>query len=184
MYSVRDYSTLLPLTPEELSRLLSRRRIDENGCWTWAGTRDAEGYGRISLRNRIWIVHRLLYEILVGHVCTDDVLHHLCGNRSCCNPAHLRPISREENSRLAKHYTGIHHHNGSRTHCRRGHLLSGHNLITRRRKDGGTARVCRACLNLSRNNHRRRKRLAGPSWTGDAHLKPLMTFALTTPPSG
>jgi len=182
MYTVRDYSLLLPLRPDEMSRLMTGYRRDAKRCWIWTGTLDDDGYGRISLRNRSWLVHRLIFEILIGHVPPDMVLHHVCGNPSCCNPVHLLIITREENSRLAKHYTGIHHHNGRRTHCRRGHLLSGHNLILRRRK-GGAARVCRACLRISRLKHRRAKRLAGPLWTGDAALKPLMLSMLTQLPS-
>lgn len=171
----RDYSVLLPLTPGELDYLLSLRRIDPNGCWTWTGRLDEEGYGRVKLRGQTWVVHRLFHEIFGSHVSVDLVIDHLCDNRACCNPAHHRQSTRSENSKRAKHYVGIHHHNGGRTHCRRGHLLLGHNCIYRWSHNGTRlARVCRTCLNIRRRAYRARRRAAGNRWTGDARKKHLI----------
>jgi hypothetical protein len=175
MFRIRDYSVLLPLTPGELDLLMTRRRFDPNGCWTWTGPRDSEGYGRIKLRGEVWLIHRLFFEILVRHVALGKVVHHTCGNRLCGNPEHLEETTNADNVRRGKHYVGIHHHNGCRTHCKRGHPLYGPNCIYRYSK-GRFARVCRACLNMRRRAYRGARRAAGDRWTGDAHLKPLMTL--------
>jgi hypothetical protein len=52
-------------------------------------------------------------------------------------------------------------HNGLRTHCRRGHLYEGENLVMETRKDGGPARRCKACRN-EQGRERARKRLGIP----------------------
>jgi len=181
MFRIRDYSVLLPLTPGELDLLFSRRR-QEGDCIIWTGPRDSEGYGRIKLRGQVWLVHRLIHEILLGHVPTDLVVHHGCENRLCCNPEHFELSTNADNVRRAKRYCGIHHHNGRRTHCKRGHPLYGPNCITRYSK-GRYARVCRACLNMRRRAYRAARRAAGSRWTGDAHFKSLMSLeAQASPP--
>jgi hypothetical protein len=45
------------------------------------------------------LVHRDVYEQLVGPIPEGLVLDHLCRNRSCCNPAHLEPVTTAENVR-------------------------------------------------------------------------------------
>jgi hypothetical protein len=160
MFRIRDYSAILPLTPDEMNRLLSRRRVDENGCWTWTGYVGPDGYGQIELRGRSWRVHRLFHEIFAGHVPTDLVVHHTCGNRACCNPAHQELTTSADNVRRGKFYYGVEHHNGGRTHCRRGHPLSGDNVIHRRQGNGHMGRICRLCERIRRTNARLRRRVA------------------------
>jgi len=160
MFRIRDYSSILPLTADEMNRLLSRRRFDENGCWTWIAYTDPEGYGSISLRGRSWRVHRLFHEIFRGHVPVDLVVHHTCGNRACCNPAHQELTTSSDNVRRGTFYYGADHHNGGRTHCCRGHLLSGDNVIYHRQTNGNIGRKCRECERMRRANARHRRRAA------------------------
>lgn len=174
MFKIRDYSAILPLTPDEMNRLLSRRRFESNGCWTWTGCKDYDGYGCISLRGKMWRVHRLVHEILVRHVPTNLVVHHTCGNTACCNPAHQELTTSADNTRLGKHRCGADHQNGSRTHCRHGHPLSGDNCIYRRDRLGYVSRICRTCQKLGRAATRLRKRAAAAalraSGKGASHM--------------
>jgi hypothetical protein len=52
------------------------------------------GYGRTRHEGKQRHAHRVVYEQLVGPVPEGLVLHHVCGNRLCVNPAHLLPVSR------------------------------------------------------------------------------------------
>lgn len=76
---------------------LSRYR-EVDGCWLWEGALRG-GYGRVKLDGRTQAAHRASYELHVGPIPSGLVLDHLCRNRSCVNPAHLEPVTTEENIR-------------------------------------------------------------------------------------
>lgn len=60
-----------------------------SGCWLWTG-RIVDGYGHAPT---VGIVHRFVYRTLVGPIPEGYVIHHACGVRACCNPAHLVPMT-------------------------------------------------------------------------------------------
>lgn len=84
--------------PEAVER---RVHLDESGCWVWWGARQKFGYGNVKVNKKHWRVHRLAYELLRGPVPEGLVLHHTCGNKPCCNPDHLEPVTQRENIRRA-----------------------------------------------------------------------------------
>jgi hypothetical protein len=48
-------------------RALERvRGIGQGGCWEWAGPRNKEGYGTQKCKGRKWLLHRLIWTVLVG----------------------------------------------------------------------------------------------------------------------
>lgn len=73
-------------------------------CWIWQGELNRNGYGTIRIKGRRKMVHRIVYEALVGPIPPGEILDHLCRNRPCCNPKHVEPVSHGENTRrgLAK----------------------------------------------------------------------------------
>jgi hypothetical protein len=72
---------------------------DDCDCWLWSGSVDSSGYAKIKMRQRTLIVHRYVYEALVGPIPTDMTIDHLCDrHRHCVNPAHFEVVSRTENS--------------------------------------------------------------------------------------
>ena len=84
-----------------IGRILKRIVIVERGhdtpCWEWTGPRDAEGYGRIRRRRSeglgTRLVHRVVYEALVGPIAPRLEIDHLCRNRACCNGHEYTPAN-------------------------------------------------------------------------------------------
>jgi len=111
--------------------------VTTDGCWQWTGGR-SDGYGRFWTGTQSYRAHRWAYEQLVGPIPADRQIDHLCRNRTCVNPAHLDIVDSRENSWRGVGPPAI---NGRKTHCLRGHPLSGDNLY--RRPNG--ARGCRTC---------------------------------------
>jgi hypothetical protein len=81
---------------------LNRYIIDENGCWVWQASRTSHGYGRVSVRGRVMVAHRAMYEKYIGPVPDGLELDHLCRNPPCCNPAHMEPVTHAENMQRGK----------------------------------------------------------------------------------
>lgn len=94
--------------------------------------------------------HRFAYERLVGLIPEGLQLDHLCRVPYCVNPAHLEPVTSRENTMRGLNFAAV---NAKKTHCLRGHLLSGDNLMTTPSYDG---RLCRTCRQLSDKKRRER----------------------------
>jgi len=77
--------------------------IDRTGeCWVWTGVLSA-GYGQIWDKGRMRLVHRLMYELMVGPIPDGLVIDHLCRNPRCCNPAHIEPVTQKVNVKRGLH---------------------------------------------------------------------------------
>jgi hypothetical protein len=110
-------------------------------CWLWKGADNGTGYGIIGAgaRNRSPVyAHRLSFELMNGPIEDGLTIDHLCRNRGCVNPEHLEAITQREN--VLRGELGR-----RKTHCPKGHLLSGDNLSKSDMKKGH--RRCRICYN-------------------------------------
>ena len=107
------------------ARFWAKVRKDEGtGCWEWTAARTVGGYGRFTAHKGYSpaLTHRYAYEMLVGPIPVGMQLDHLCRNRSCCNPAHLEPVSHAENQRRGAGFAG---RAVRQTHCIHGHEFDG-----------------------------------------------------------
>ena len=61
------------------------------------------GYGQFSPKHGFQVqTHRYSYELANGPIPEKHDIHHTCHVRRCCNPSHLRALSRSDNLRLRK----------------------------------------------------------------------------------
>jgi len=122
------------------------------GCWLWMASLTSTGYGAVALRKTRVIrkAHRVVFEWLCGPIPKDRQLDHRCRQRSCVNPAHLDIVTGRENTLRGVGRTAV---NVRKTHCPRGHALTGTNVIWRK-----TMRTCRICKYAATEASRRAER--------------------------
>jgi hypothetical protein len=129
------------LTGSLADRLWPRIQVGSaDECWPWTAALNASGYGVISkgatgsgpVRNAL--AYRAAWELTNGPVPDGLELDHLCRNPVCCNPAHLEPVTHEENMRRAM-----------RTHCIHGHEFTEVNTRWQKLPNGRFSRVCLIC---------------------------------------
>jgi hypothetical protein len=105
------------------------------GCWLWAGQIMSNGYGRITVKRKTTLLHRFVYNTLIGKIPSGLVIDHKCRIKCCCNPEHLEPVTNQEN--LAR---GV----AARPYCKHGHLFDS----TRTATGIGRFRNCKTCVRI------------------------------------
>lgn len=83
-----------------------RYQVDpDTGCWVWQMARTTDGYGSVYLDGRSVLAHRAAYFAAYGYL--PDFLDHICRNRACVNPEHLRPATLAQNAQNTAGRNGL-----------------------------------------------------------------------------
>lgn len=92
-------------------------------CWIWSGNIGTTGYGVFPNGKTSVPAHRVSYELHTGMIPNGMQIDHMCSNRTCVNPDHLRLATGKQN---AEHratlgvnstgYRGVSWHAGQRTY--------------------------------------------------------------------
>lgn len=110
----------------------ARYDVNTSPCWVWNGGTQSKGYGSVTNgRGGSMLAHRAVWESIHGPIPDDMTVDHICRNKLCGRPDHLRLLTRGDNLRAARQAIRF---------CPAGHEYTDAN--TRRR---GDRRECRTC---------------------------------------
>jgi len=129
---------------------------DKSSCWVWKGLKNKrQGYPecfilKLTTRYKTIKAHRISWRLSGGKIPYRHVIDHICRNRACVNPNHLRAVTIGTN--VLENSEGFAAKNKAKTHCLRGHPLSGDNLKVSRHG----YRNCYTCA-LTRERDRRQR---------------------------
>lgn len=139
-----------PQPRPRLDRFAEKIALTDSGCIEWIASHNGAGYGTLTI-NRTGgkvLAHRFSYEHHFGPIPTGLTIDHLCRNTLCVNPAHLEAVTQRVNTLRGTAPTAV---NSAKTHCDRGHPLSGDNLRI-------TPKGWRECLECRRRRGREKYR--------------------------
>ena len=122
-------------------------------CIDWRMSLNNQGYGRKRVNNRECLAHRLAWMAREGPIPQGLFVLHSCDNPKCINVRHLFLGTQRDNAQDM--VSKGRHANQQKTRCKKGHLLSGENLVPSQLSFG---RHCLTCHNRRTRESKRRKR--------------------------
>lgn len=121
-------------------------------CYIWQNYLDKDGYGSFYFMKKARRAHRVSYYFKNGSIPKGMVIDHICRNRACVNPDHLRCVTIKENN--LSNSMSVGYLNSIKTHCKYGHPLD---------RKYGKQRYCSVC------SSEKTKRLRS-KWKDEANL--------------
>lgn len=109
-------------------------------CHTCTRNKTKEGYVRLSINKKHILAHRHVWELTHGPITDNLVIDHMCRNRACINPDHLRLVTRRVNSTENVADTIAWKASRAKTHCPKGHEYNQENTYHNKGR-----RSCRKC---------------------------------------
>ena len=89
------------------------RKSRDSDCVVWTGAKNKGGYGVLYYKQLLYYAHRIAFNLGWGCIPDGALVRHLCNNKLCVNPAHLRIGTDADNAqdrvRTGKHLYGEKH---------------------------------------------------------------------------
>ena len=135
-------------------RVLFNTELDPlSGCLVSTYSTGSHGYAQVGWHEAgartVTLAHRVVASAILGAIPEGTTVDHLCKNRRCVNPGHLRVISNFENARRTN---GRDWDLGT---CANGHSNS--ELTTALRGKDKPRKVCRVCQKEWHERYRQKK---------------------------
>ena len=128
--------------------IFAESELAASGCRVWAGRTDRYGYGRSGQA----LAHRRAYAIFVAPIPEGMTVDHLCFNKRCVEPSHLRLLTVAENRENQR--------SAYKEECVNGHEYTPENTYIKPRQRGQGRRDCRACIRERAREYAARRRAA------------------------
>lgn len=146
----REYYGVATTKKDYIERRVSPE--PNTGCWLWLGPTNHRGYGKIgktSIFRRDMQAHRGAYMAFVGLIPTGLEIDHKCNCRSCVNPDHLQPVTRQVNAKLIQ--------SRDRRACRKGHAYTPENTYWDTKRGWRQCNICRDAAQAKAASRRKAK---------------------------
>ena len=139
-------------------------KVDMNGprkpwmrkrCWIWKAFINNKGYANISFRSKKTYAHIVSYLIHKGPIPEGLEIDHKCRTTNCIRPSHLQAVTHRENMLRGNTIVAI---QTAKTHCLRGHPLSGENLYIY-----ADHRGCLTCRRIQSDSYNKSHRKSEPA---------------------
>ncbi len=147
---------MIPVIERFWSKVEKKKFGHETECWIWIACRNKHGYGWFRGENSKQpggytgrLAHRWAYEHFKEKIEDENELDHLCKNKACVNPEHLRQVTHAENMNSNADIFRVYM-------CPEGHPYTGDNVLIRIRSNGRRYRVCRTCKRYQESEFRKK----------------------------
>lgn len=124
---------------EQIKERFQEKYIINGQCYLWNRPLDKDGYGTFYFMKKNRRAHRVAYFLANGPIEEGFVIDHICKNRNCVNPEHLRCVTKKENTLTNSMSVGA--INANKKVCKFGHVFD---------KKYGKQRYCSICENAKR----------------------------------
>lgn len=91
-----NHETVLQIQGNDDARFWSKIEKTDS-CWNWVGAVLDNGYSQFRVGLGHTSGHRYSYEKLIGPIPEGLQVDHMCHNRRCVNPSHLRAVTAKQN---------------------------------------------------------------------------------------